>query len=152
MYSIKNNIRLLCLCITAMSAATGCDSREADSLTCLIEGYWVQEDAPQTPMLNFSASGHLFYYIYSPSGETGYYDACYDTASQAYTKYAVDMANGRICFLPDQWYDIKVITPTTLTLGADEQVIKFTKIDPADVHMLSVEEYFSQHPAQKPEN
>lgn len=151
MYFKSKHIWLCVVCAAAL-AAVSCTPAEDDPLHCLTEGYWAEEEAPQAPLMNFSASGHLFYYIYAASDESGLYDACYDPTAQKYTKYAVDIPNGRICFLPDQWYDIKVCSPNSLILGEDESTLKFIKIDPADVRMLPVEEYFSKHPEQLPED
>lgn len=152
MYSIRNIVPWWCLCISAVLSLSGCNSREDDLLTYLTEGYWVQEGEPDAPLLHFSASGHLFYYIFTPTGQPGRYDACYDPASQQYTKYAVDLPNSRLCFLPDQWYDINVLIPSTLTLSAGKEVVKFNKTDPAGVRILSAEEYFSLYPEQTPES
>lgn len=152
MYFKKSIIQAFLVCGAALLALIACDSTEAESLKYLTEGYWAEEEAPHAPLVNFTETGHLFYYVYTLSDETGGYDACYDPSAQKYTKYALDLPNGRICLLPDQWYDIKVNNPSSLTLGNDDATLKFIKINPADVRMLSVEEYFSKHPDQHPEN
>lgn len=117
----------------------------------LTDGYWRME-SDYTQLLHFSGSGHMFYYVCTPTGSDSF-DACYDTSVQPHTRYAIDMPNGRICLLPDTWYDIAVLTVEAFTLGTDDgQSIKYAKVPSAAVRLLTEEEYHDLYPENGSQN
>lgn len=144
---LKNIIPLLTACVLSFALHSCAEDREETLLRDLTDGYWLQEEAPDQPLMRFSGSEQLFYYIHSAPDATGRYDACYDTSIQPYTKYAIDFRNGRLCLFPDRWYDILVLDASTLSLGDDEGgYVKFIKIPAGSVTVLTLEEYRDRHP------
>ena len=117
----------------------------------LTEGYWRSESPQLSPdfMINFSDTGQVFCYVFAPSGNGGY-DAYYDSSFTEFYKYAVDISNKRLCFLPDRWFDILVLNKNVLTLGADDgDGLKFSKIGFDEVEILSPEQFLELHPSSQ---
>ena len=146
----KNLVKIIMM--FALSAALSCfvsceDNEEEQIMTDLMDGYWMEmQPSGDAPLVKFGASGHVFYYVYVESDVAGIYDAYYDVASQLHTRYAVDVCNGRLCLLPDAWYDIVVLNGSSMTLSDGTESVKFTKVPQGNVNVLSDEEYFDRHP------
>ena len=148
------NLILTLAAIPALCLLQSCDAGKEETLmNDLTEGYWREEQDENKLLVRFSGSESLFYYACSGPDKTGRYDAYYDTSIQSYTQYAIDVRNGRLCLLPDAWYDILVLNSTTLTLGTDDgETVKFIKVPAASVTVMSREDYLDKHPETRPEN
>lgn len=132
----------------ALSCLVSCeDNEEEQIMTDLMDGYWLEAQlSNDATLVKFGDSGHVFYYICTEGDAPGIYDAYYDVASQLHTRYAVDVCNGRLCLLPDAWYDIVVLNGSSMTLSDGTESVKFTKVPQGNVNVLSDEEYFDRHP------
>ena len=126
----------------------GCDSGSDGLMADLTDGYWLADATEDSEafMISFSDSGQVFSYVCA-AADNGGFDAYYDSSFTDFYKYAVDISNKRLCFLPDRWFDILVLNKNTLTLGADDNSsLKFSKIGFDDVNVVSPEQFFLLHP------
>ena len=113
----------------------------------LTDGYWLSQqiDMPEF-IISFSSSGQSFCYVCATSDDGGY-DAYYDSSLTSFYKYAVDVANGRLCFMPDQWFDILILNENILSLCADDgTMLRFTKVNADSVNVVSPEQFRQLHP------
>mgnify|MGYP001029708467 CR=1 FL=1 len=151
---IEKTILSRALCLAALAAPLlSCSmAKEEELMQELTRGYWQEETSQAQRLVRFSDSEQIFYYVCSGPDAAGGYDACYDTSIQTYTKYAIDFRNGRLCLLPDAWYDILVLNGSTLTLSGDDgENVKFMKIPAEAVRIISREEFLDKHPTSLPE-
>lgn len=126
--------------------ATGCEDVQETAMEELTDGYWVPADTAEAQyLISFDRAWRMFYYQCVPVGKG--FDACYDAAVQPHSGYAVDAVNGRLCFLPNEWYDILVLDATTLTLSSSDgqNTVRFVKVA-GKVVVLSPEEFRERHP------
>ncbi len=125
--------------------ATGCEDVQETAMEELTDGYWVPDTTDASYLISFDRSWRMFYYQCVPVGKG--FDACYDAAVQPHSGYAVDAVNGRLCFLPNEWYDILLLDATTLTLSSSDRqnTVRFVKAE-GKVIVLSPEEFRERHP------
>lgn len=146
---MRLNKKTICLtwCIAIFFSFTSCRVNEGQGVMPeLTDGFW-EDISGNAPLVRFSESGQVFYYVYAPSDYAGRYDAYYDTSIQNYTKYAIDLSNGRFCFLPDRWYDIKVSNGSVFTLKDDAgEIVKYNKVPSSSICVMSGDDYLNKHP------
>lgn len=138
--------KFVVMAIVVVLSCWSCDNKDQGLTAVLTDGYWLSEQNDQTGlMLNFAPSGQIFCYACAPAAEGGY-DAYYDSSLTVFYKYAVDFDNGRLCFLPDQWFDILVLDDKVLSLGADDgTALRFSKVDAGSVNVVSPEQFQLLH-------
>lgn len=144
----------LVMAVATLSCLVSCEKSEEEQVMAdLMDGYWLEvEPSGDAPLVKFGDSGQLFYYVCAESDAAGVYDAYYNVASQLHTRYAVDASNGRLCLLPNTWYDIVVLNGSALTLNDGTESVKFTKVPQDNVNVLSSEDYFDKHPQTESSN
>ncbi len=147
---IANFICLMLACVMTV----GCKDKPPVQVVDLTTGYWLREDDPQEPLMRFDEEGRLFFYVYTVrTGTEDCYDAYYDVSAKYYTRYAIDIENGRICFLPGMWYDLLVLTDEVLTLGDDQgNGLRYVKLSDRRVNVMSREDFYDRYPDFVPEN
>ena len=153
MHKILHMLKLLPLRLAVMTCTASavlcwsCDDQDQGLTSVLTTGYWLAEQNDNAGMmLTFAPSGHIFCYSCAPAAG-GSYDAYYDSSLTAFYKYAVDFDNGRLCFLPDQWFDILVLDESVLSLSADDgTAMRFSKVDAGSVNVVSPEQFQLLHP------
>lgn len=135
-------IFLAAVCILSAVGLSACAEEVSESENALYTGYW--NDTAEARLIKFEdGEAHSYKYVYEES--EGKYYGCYYPSSAR--KYLLDVRNSLICFLPDTWYDIYVLTDDNLTLGDGEGgTLRMAKIRDKNVTVLSEKSFNRKYP------
>lgn len=142
MILFKKNISLICFAAILM---VSCSEKVPESTNNLCSGYWLESSGNIPHLVKFTDEGDLFRYVYRYEESENRYYCYYDEAANG--EYMLDIENSMLCMLPDAWYDIYVLTGSSLVLhGSGEEMSKFGKVVNDKVRVLSKPDFNSKYP------
>lgn len=138
---MKAKIRyfITALCLLVVAPICSCTEEVPEYEQNLCSGYWAS-DNDDSRLLKFE-DGNLFVYVSAKDFDDSYYEAYYDVG----LKYTIDPVNSTLCMLPDNWYDIYVLTRQTLVLASGESIDTYIKVPNGDVRVVSKENFLEKY-------
>ncbi len=124
-----------------------CEKELYRSIENLCGAYWCQPYDVEAPLMRFDLDGNVSYWPYRYESAEGIYYIWND--AEADGEYIIDAENSTLCLLPDEWYDIYVLSAGMLTLDDGHDInIKMMSIADGKVVIMTEEEFMSKSPAE----
>jgi hypothetical protein len=147
---MKTWLKYLLLLPGVLLAGLLCSCKEElpRSVDNLCSGYWYAPSDESIPMMQFDTDDGVHYWIWRYEPGEGIFYAWNDTGMDG--KYAIDIANSTLCLLPDEWYDIYMLSAGILTLNdSNGRNIEMWNLPGDKVTALTESEFRKKYPDAK---
>lgn len=122
-----------------------CEVEVFQSEDNLCNGYWYQPSDRSAPMMQFDSDGEVIYLTWRYEAAEEMFYVRHDDDMDG--RYIMDVENSTLCLLPDQWYDIYILSERIMTLSDGHgRTVEMANIPEDMVTVLSDREFRRKYP------